>query len=118
MAFVETVAPEEATGEAAAIYEEAAARLGYVPNYALAFSARPTVYRAWVELNAAIKAQADLRRYELATLAAARRLRSSYCALAHGQALADQFLGTDGAVSLPAGPPTPGLSRVEVAATG
>ena len=33
----------------------------------------------------------DSRRYELATLAAARRLRSSYCALAHGAVLVDRF---------------------------
>src|SRR3954467_8650271 len=33
----------------------------------------------------------DLRRYELATLAAARRLRSSYCCLAHGKVLHEQF---------------------------
>jgi alkylhydroperoxidase family enzyme len=33
----------------------------------------------------------DLRRYELATLAAARRLRSSYCCLAHGSVLAERF---------------------------
>ena len=33
----------------------------------------------------------DLRRYELATLAAARRLRSSYCCLAHGKVLREQF---------------------------
>jgi alkylhydroperoxidase family enzyme len=33
----------------------------------------------------------DLRRYELATLAAARRLRSSYCCLAHGTVLIEQF---------------------------
>ncbi len=33
----------------------------------------------------------DERRYELATLAAARRLRSSYCSLAHGKVLADRF---------------------------
>ena len=33
----------------------------------------------------------DLRRYELATLAAARRLRSSYCALQHGRLLLEQF---------------------------
>jgi hypothetical protein len=33
----------------------------------------------------------DLRRYELATLAAAMRLRSSYCALAHGKELAERF---------------------------
>jgi alkylhydroperoxidase family enzyme len=30
----------------------------------------------------------DERRYEIATLAAARRLRSSYCSLAHGRVLA------------------------------
>ena len=33
----------------------------------------------------------DLRRYELATLAAALRLRSSYCCLAHGSVLIEQF---------------------------
>jgi alkylhydroperoxidase family enzyme len=33
----------------------------------------------------------DLRRYELATLAAARRLRSGYCCLAHGTVLAERF---------------------------
>ena len=33
----------------------------------------------------------DLRRYELATLAAARRLRSSYCCLAHGTVLIERF---------------------------
>ena len=33
----------------------------------------------------------DLRRYELATLAAARRLRSSYCCLAHGTVLLNDF---------------------------
>jgi alkylhydroperoxidase family enzyme len=33
----------------------------------------------------------DLRRYELVTLAAARRLRSSYCCLAHGTVLVERF---------------------------
>ena len=49
---------------------------------------RPDVYAAWGELLGAIKANMDLRRYELATLAAARRLRSSYCSLAHGSGAA------------------------------
>jgi alkylhydroperoxidase family enzyme len=60
-------------------------------NYERAFEERPEVYAAWVALNTAIKANMDLRRYELATLAAARRLRSSYCALAHGSVLVDRF---------------------------
>jgi len=34
----------------------------------------------------------DMRRYELATLAAARRLGSSYCMLGHGKVLADWFM--------------------------
>jgi uncharacterized peroxidase-related enzyme len=60
-------------------------------NYLRAFEQRPEVYEAWQQLNGAIKARMDLRRYELATLAAARRLRSSYCALAHGTVLLERF---------------------------
>ena len=60
-------------------------------NIARAFAERPAVYDAWVQLNTSIKANMDLRRYELATLAAARRLKSSYCCLAHGSVLVEQF---------------------------
>ena len=60
-------------------------------NLERAFDERPDVYEAWVGLNTAIKANMDLRRYELATLAAARRLHSSYCCLAHGSILHEQF---------------------------
>ena len=60
-------------------------------NLERAFEERPEVLAAWVQLNTAIKAGMDLRRYELATLAAARRLRSSYCCLAHGTVLLERF---------------------------
>jgi len=60
-------------------------------NLERAFEERPEVFAAWQQLNGAIKAGMDLRRYELATLAAARRLRSSYCCLAHGTVLMEQF---------------------------
>lgn len=102
MAFVEAIPEEEAQGEVADAYEEARAQFGYLPNLARAFSLRPEVYRAWLQLNGAIKAR-DLRRYELATLAAARRLRSSYCALQHGKVLAQQFLSFDEVLRLPEG---------------
>jgi alkylhydroperoxidase family enzyme len=62
-----------------------------VKNLERAFAERPEVFAAWQQLNGAIKAGMDLRRYELATLAAARRLRSSYCCLAHGTVLLEQF---------------------------
>ncbi len=60
-------------------------------NFERAFAERPDVYTAWVALNTSIKANMDLRRYELATLTAAQRLRSSYCCLAHGKVLVEQF---------------------------
>jgi uncharacterized peroxidase-related enzyme len=60
-------------------------------NYERAFAERPEVYAAWAGLNGAIKTGMDLRRYELVTLAAARRLRSSYCCLAHGTVLQERF---------------------------
>jgi uncharacterized peroxidase-related enzyme len=95
MTFIDTVPEERATGLLAELYESDRAAQGQLPNFTRAFSLRPEVYAAWKELNAAIKAGLDLRTYELATVAAARRLRSSYCMLAHGTILADQFLGPD-----------------------
>ena len=73
-------------------------------NSSRAFAARPAVLAAWQELNGAIKESGgDLRRYELATLAAARRLRSSYCCLAHGKVLAEQFYDFGAVPALPDG---------------
>ena len=60
-------------------------------NMEKAFEERPEVFAAWQQLNGAIKSGMELRRYELATLAAARRLHSSYCSLMHGKVLRDQF---------------------------
>ena len=48
---------------------------------------RSDVLAAWGKLLDAIKSRMEVRRYELVTLAAARRLRSSYCSLAHGKVL-------------------------------
>jgi uncharacterized peroxidase-related enzyme len=85
------------------------------PNYERAFAARPAIYAAWQQLNGSIKARMDLRRYELATLAAAARLRSSYCCLAHGSVLADSFLAPDAVQALVADHRAGGLSDQEVA---
>jgi len=95
MPFIDTVPEERATGLLADLYAADRAAQGQLPNFARAFSLRPEVYAAWKELNAAVKAGMDLRTYELATVAAARRLRSSYCMLAHGSILAERFLGPD-----------------------
>lgn len=82
-------------------------------NYERAFDERPDVLAAWVQLNTAIKANMDLRRYELATLAAARKLRSSYCSLMHGRVLLEEFGEPVRQIALDRG--TAGLDEVDVA---
>jgi uncharacterized peroxidase-related enzyme len=88
MAFIDTIPPDAADGDVAAMYETDRVAWGFLPNFTRAYSHRPGVYAAWKGLNGSIKANMDERRYEIATLAAARRLRSSYCSLAHGRVLA------------------------------
>ena len=60
-------------------------------NYERLFERSPDVYAAWQQLNGAIKESIDLRLYEVATVAAAGELRSSYCSLAHGKVLLERF---------------------------
>jgi uncharacterized peroxidase-related enzyme len=100
MTFIDTVPEEQATGEVAAMYQTDREGFGYLPNLTRGFSLRPDVYAAWKQLNGAVKANMGLRRYELATVAAARRLRSSYCTLAHGSILVDKFLSPEGVRAL------------------
>jgi uncharacterized peroxidase-related enzyme len=115
MAYIETVPPDDATGGTAEIYATDREVFGYLPNLTRAFSARPDVYKAWRQLNGAIKAEMDLRRYELATLAAARRLRSSYCSLAHGKVLVDKFVDADELRAIFDDHHAAGLDEVDVA---
>ena len=92
MTFIEVVPEARATGAVAEMYEVDREAFAGLPNLTKAFSLHPEVYAAWRQLNGAIKANMDLRRYELATVAAARRLRSSYCTLAHGSVLMSNSL--------------------------
>jgi uncharacterized peroxidase-related enzyme len=115
MAFIETVPQDQATGETAELYASDEATFGYLPNFTRAFSLRPRVYAAWRGLNGTIKSSMDLRRYELATVAAASRLRSSYCALAHGSVLVEKFLEPDVVCAAMADPRTADLTATDVA---
>jgi hypothetical protein len=65
MAFIDTVSDSEATGPIAKLYATDRADLGYVANYTKTFAHRPAVYEAW-QLRAAVTANTDPRRYELA----------------------------------------------------
>jgi uncharacterized peroxidase-related enzyme len=114
--FIETVPEDDAAGAAAEIYAADRELNGFLPNFTQAFSLRPEVYSAWRQLNGAIKSGMDLRRYELATLAAATRLRSSYCTLAHGSVLmGKEFLSPDEVTAAVSDHRSAGLDETEVA---
>jgi uncharacterized peroxidase-related enzyme len=115
MTYIQTVPEVEARGPVAAMYESDRQAHGSLPNFAKAFSLRPDVYAAWKQLNGAIKGNMDLRRYELVTVAAARRLRSSYCALAHGSILLDKFLDAEELQAVASDHHDAGLDQVDVA---
>jgi uncharacterized peroxidase-related enzyme len=108
MAFIETPNDPE-------LFAANRAPAGHVPNFVHTFAARPAVYEAWKQLNGAIKESMDLRRYELATLAAATALKSSYCSLAHGQVLADKFYTAGEVVALVDEPPNDPVDRAVMA---
>jgi len=87
--FITPVPESESTDDLAAYYRTQRTAWGFLPNYAGAFSTRPDVAQAWNLLNSTIREGMDRRRYELATVAAARALRSTYCTAAHSKFLRD-----------------------------
>jgi len=87
--FISAVPQDAATGPLAEYYRQQTSAWGFLPDYAAAFSTRPDVAQAWNTLNAAIREGMDRRRFEIATIAAARALRSTYCTAAHSKFLRD-----------------------------
>ena len=115
MAFIELMANPAADEPAAALFAKDLQTIGYVANLTRLFARRPAVYQAWAQLNRAIKANMDVRVYELATLAAARTLQSSYCALAHGTVLRDRFYDADTVAAIVTDHRRAGLGPADVA---
>ena len=87
--FIDT--PDESTvdQDVASWYQQQREAWGYLPNYAAAFATRPDVAEAWNALNNTIRGHMDRRRFEIATIAAARAYRSTYCLAAHSKFLRD-----------------------------
>lgn len=115
MAFISTVSEDEAQAGVKRLYDQNREAMGYVPNYVKAFSHRPDVMEAWGQLLGSIKANMDLRRYELVTLAAARALKSSYCMLAHGSVLRQKFYTPEQLEQIARDYQAAGLTAAEVA---
>lgn len=87
--FIDAVSEAAATGPLADYYRQQRSAWGFLPNYAAAFSTRPDVAQAWNTLNRTVRDGMDRRRFEIATIAAARALRSTYCTAAHSKFLRD-----------------------------
>ena len=78
MSYLKIIPPEEAAGTLKEIYDRDVQSGGRIANHTLAMSLRPEAIRGWRGLISAVRGTMDLRRYELATLAAARALRCTY----------------------------------------
>ncbi|HEV2440620.1 MAG TPA: hypothetical protein VGX97_11220 [bacterium] len=78
MAFIRTIAPEDAAGVLRDLYDNDIAGGGAVANHTRALSLRPDVVAGWRALSRAIRGHLDPRRYELITTIVAARLRCSY----------------------------------------
>ena len=91
MAFIETIAPENADDKVGAMYQQLQGNKDYLPNYASVYCYRPAVMDAWSQLQKTIRSAIDHRRYELVSFAAARAIGSSYCSLAYGTLLNKKY---------------------------
>jgi uncharacterized peroxidase-related enzyme len=100
MSFLEPADPGDPA--VARLYARDLESIGYVANYTRAFSHRPAVYEGWRALADAASHSMPSRRYEVACVAAAAALRSSYCSLAHGRTLSRE-LGAEAVTELARG---------------
>jgi uncharacterized peroxidase-related enzyme len=108
--FITPVPESESTDGLADYYRTQRTAWGFLPNYAGAFSTRPDVAQAWNLLNGTIRDGMDRRRFELATIAAARALRSTYCTAAHSKFLREVCGDEESLRSIAADPSGAGLA--------
>ena len=91
MTIISTPEPDEVSGDAAELYAEDLAAMGYVPSHTRVMARNPAAVRAFENLIRASIRTMDKRRYELVTLAAAQAIGSRACRLAHGRKSLEVF---------------------------
>lgn len=109
--FIDAVPEESAAGALAEFYQEQQRAWGFLPNFAQAFSTRPEVAKAWSLLNKTVRDGMDRRRFEIATIGAARALRSTYCTAAHSKFLRDACGDESTMIAIAADPSGAGLDE-------
>lgn len=113
--FIEPESPASATDDLAQIYQSEEDRWGFLPTFTQAFSHHPEAYKAWLGLITVAYTSMDRRRCELATLAAAKALKSTCCSVAHGMFLRDLFYDSDQVVRIAKNHHDADLEAVDVA---
>ena len=92
MTFIETIPEAQASGAVGEFYAQDRENSGYVvESQPDVLASAPRSSPPGTQLIASDHGNMDRRRYELATLAAARHLRSSYCMLPHSSVLLERF---------------------------
>jgi len=109
--FIDPVPEESAAGALAEFYQQQRNAWGFLPNFAGVFSTRPEVAKAWNLLNKTVRDGMDRRRFEIATIGAARALRSTYCTAAHSKFLRDECGDEPTMVAIAEDPSGAGLSE-------
>lgn len=85
--------PNESDDGVADLYASNLADLGHVPSHTHMMAMNPEAFRAFQQLVRAMVSQFGVRRYELATLAAADAAGSQACRYAHGRKSLKLFEG-------------------------
>jgi alkylhydroperoxidase family enzyme len=98
--FIDPIDPDSAQGLTAEIYRSEIEGRGFLPEFVQTFSHHPEAYKAWQTLITVLYGGMDRRRCELATLAAARTMKSTGCTVAHGKTLRDRFFTADEVVQI------------------
>ncbi|MEW1963733.1 carboxymuconolactone decarboxylase family protein [Microbacterium sp. NPDC077644] len=77
--------PDDADAAVTDLFASEIADLGYVPTHTRVMAVNPEAFRAFQQLVRTIVSQLGVRRYELATLAAADAIGSQACRYAHAR---------------------------------
>ena len=111
--FIDTIPEEAAEGALAEFYQQQKGAWGFLPNFAPVFSTRPDVAKAWSLLNKTVRDGMERRRFEIATIGAARALRSTYCTAAHSKFLRDECDDEPTMIAIAEDPSGAGLSELD-----
>ena len=115
--FLQTVSPDEASGEIAEIYQHEIATRGFVMEATRCWTTRPEVLPLFEQFSEGLKANFSLgmRGWRLITFIAARQVPSTYCSHVYAGALIKELGSREQVLALQRDYRQAGLSEKDVA---